>query len=245
MFETKISHNFTNESILKIDSKFNYNNLNSKISHEYKFYNHRGVLFYSKILDHDNGIIKDNFVVNCENTDRLSIKLLLINKEKYNIDLYTYNYIGIIYNDNINASLINTNENSISSNLGKIEENKGNISSNLGKIEENKGNISSNLISMSFNEDNIAINLSKIKELNQNKTYLKNLENILFYDKKTQVDFRNLFFEKIFEVNAKQNDFIEINFKMLLECKDISEKIMLILFMKFLMKIIIHCILVQ
>ena len=105
-------------------------------------------MFYSKILDHNNGIIKENFVVNCENTDRLSIKLLLTNKEKYNINLYTYNYIDIIYNDNINASLININENS--------------ISSNLGKIEENKGNISSNLISMSFNEDNIAINLSKI-----------------------------------------------------------------------------------
>ena len=133
LFETKISYNFTNEGILKINSKFNYNNLNSKISHEYKFYNQKGVLFYSKILDHDNGIIKENFVVNCENTDRLSIKLLLINKEKYNKDLYKYNYTDTIYNDNINASLININENAISSNLGKIEENKENISSNFKK----------------------------------------------------------------------------------------------------------------
>ena len=125
LFETKISHNFTNEGILKINSKFDYNNLNSKISHEYKFYIQKGVMFYNITFDHDNGIIKENFVVNCQNTDRLSIKLLLINKEKYN-------YIDIIYNDNINTSLININENAISSNLGKIEENKGNISSNLG-----------------------------------------------------------------------------------------------------------------
>ena len=197
LFETKISHNFTNEGILKINSKFNYNNLNSKISHEYKFYNQKGVLFYSKILDHDNGTIKENFVVKCQNTDRLSIKLLLINKEKYNIDLYKYNYIDIVYDDNINTSLTNINENAISSNLTKITDNENNISSNL----------------------------TKIQELNQNKTYFKNLENILFYDKKTQVDFRNLFFEKIFKVNTKQNDFIELNLKMLLEYEDMSERI--------------------
>ena len=61
-------------------------------------------------------IIEENFSVNCENADRLSIKLLLINKEKYNVDLYKYNYINIIYNDNINTSLININESNISSN---------------------------------------------------------------------------------------------------------------------------------
>ena len=76
-------------------------------------------MFYSKILNHDNGVIEENFVVNCENTDRLSIKLLLINKEKYNVDLYKHNYIDIIYNDNIDVSLININKNTISSNLEK------------------------------------------------------------------------------------------------------------------------------
>ena len=153
-------------------------------------------MFYNKILDHDNGIIKENFVVNCENTDRLSIKLLLINKEKYNVDLYIYNYIDIIYNDNINTSLININEINISSNLIKITDNESNISSNL----------------------------TKIKELNQDKTYFKNLENILFYNKKTQVDFRNLFFEKVFEVNSNKNNFIEIDFKISSEYENISER---------------------
>ena len=35
--------------------------------------------------------------------------------------------------------------------------------------------------------------------------------------KKTQIDFRGIFYEKIFAIDAKQNDFIEINLKMLLE----------------------------
>ena len=56
------------------------------------------------------------------------------------------------------------------------------------------------------------------------KSYLKNIYNILFYDSRTQVDFRNLFYEKSFQVDAKQNDFIEINFKMLIEYENINEK---------------------
>ena len=48
---------------------------------------------------------------------------------------------------------------------------------------------------------------------NISKSYLKNIYNILFYDKKTQINFRNLFYEKVFDINSKQNDFIEMNFK--------------------------------
>ena len=59
---------------------------------------------------------------------------------------------------------------------------------------------------------------------NISKSYLKNIYYIIFYDSKTQIDFRNLFYENVFAVNAKQNDFIEINLKMLLEYEDISEK---------------------
>ena len=46
--------------------------------------------------------------------------------------------------------------------------------------------------------------------------------------------------KKVFAVDAKQNEFIEINLKMLLEYEDIlMKKIMLILYMKFMMNIII------
>ena len=59
---------------------------------------------------------------------------------------------------------------------------------------------------------------------NISKSYLKNIYNILFYDKKTQIDFRNIFCEKLFDVNASVNDFIEMNFKIDLQYEDISER---------------------
>ena len=59
---------------------------------------------------------------------------------------------------------------------------------------------------------------------NKSTQYLKNIYNILFYDKKTQIDFRNIFYEKVFEVNANKNDFIEMNFKIDLQYEDISER---------------------
>ena len=72
-------------------------------------------------------------------------------------------------------------------------------------------------------ENTILSNSTKINNI-KNSIYLKNIYNILLYDSKTQIDFRNLFFEKIFEVNAKQNDFTEIYFKIDLEYEDISER---------------------
>ena len=53
---------------------------------------------------------------------------------------------------------------------------------------------------------------------NKSTQYLKNVYNILIYDSKTQIDFRkDIFYEKIFDVNANQNDFVEIFFKIQLE----------------------------
>ena len=49
--------------------------------------------------------------------------------------------------------------------------------------------------------------------------------NILLYDKKTQVDFRNdEFYEKVFDVNANENNFIEMSFKVELEYQDINDR---------------------
>ena len=94
------------------------------------------------------------------------------------------------------------------------------------KIEKNKNDISANLINIDTNENNIAYNLSEINYIKNNcsKSYLKNVYNILFYNKKTQIDFRNLFYEKVFDVNANKNDFIEMNFKIDLQYEDISER---------------------
>ena len=61
-------------------------------------------------------------------------------------------------------------------------------------------------MNININEDNIAYDLSEINYIKNNisKSYLKNIYNILFYNKKTQIDFRNLFYEKVFDVNAKK-----------------------------------------
>ena len=74
------------------------------------------------------------------------------------------------------------------------------------------------------NKNNISTNLSEINYLKNNtpKSYLKNIYNIIFYDEKTQIDFTNIFYEKVFELNAKQNNFIELNFKIDLQYDDIS-----------------------
>ena len=68
--------------------------------------------------------------------------------------------------------------------------------------------------------------MNEINYLKKNKStqYLKNVYNISFYDKKTQINFKGIFFEKIFELNANKNDFIEMDFKIDLQYEDISER---------------------
>ena len=117
----------------------------------------------------------------------------------FNLELINENFTNIIYLDKNDISL---------------------------KIEKNKNDISTNLIGINTNEDNIAYNLEEINYIKNNisKSYLKNVYNILFHNKKTQVDFRNLFYEKVFDVNANKNDFKEMNFKIDLQFEDISER---------------------
>ena len=55
------------------------------------------------------------------------------------------------------------------------------------------------------------------------KIKLKNIKNILFYDKRDQINFKGIFFNKTFELNIKKNDFIEIDLRMLLDYENINE----------------------
>ena len=82
-------------------------------------------------------------------------------------------------------------------------------------------------MNINTNEDNIAHNLSEISYIknNNSKSYLKNIYNILFFNKKTQIDFRkDIFYEKVFDINAGINDFIEMNFKIELEYQDTDDR---------------------
>ena len=200
-------------------------------------------------LNFDNNImlVKDNFYITFNNNyNKITILLYLFRVYRHGTGVFSLylineNFVNIAYLDkndislkittnegNIssNAGKITTNEGEILSNAGRITTNEGDISSNLGKITTNEGNISTNLIKMNSNEDDILYNLSEINYLKNNKStqYLKNVYNILFYESKTQVDFRNIFYEKVFDINASINDFLELAFKIELEYQDINDR---------------------
>ena len=101
------------------------------------------------------------------------------------------------------------------------------IDKNNEDIEKNKNDISTNLLKINSNEDDIAYNLSEINYLKNNKStqYLKNIYNILLYDSKTQISFKeDIFYEKVFDINANINDFIEMSFKIDLEYRRINDR---------------------
>ena len=172
-------------------------------------------------LDFDTNImlVKDKFYVTLNNNyNKIKIILDLFRVYRhgtgnFNLELINKSFVNVSYLDKNNISL-------------KIENNENNISSNLSKINNNKNNISSNLIKINSNEDDILYNLNEINYLknNSSKSYLKNVYNILFYDRKTRINFKNYFYEKVFDVNASINDFIEMSFKISLEYENISER---------------------
>ena len=84
---------------------------------------------------------------------------------------------------------------SIYNNLGDLE---NTILSNSSKIDKNKNNISTNLININDNENNMAYNLSEINYIknNMHKSYLKNIYNILFHDKKHKLILEIYFMKK-------------------------------------------------
>ena len=136
---------------------------------------------------------------------------------------------------NINLEIGDTNENYINidyldrnnDNNEKVDTNTESISTNLGKINTNKNNISTNLIKINSNEDDILHNLNEINYIknNNSKSYLKNVYNILFYNNNEQISFKDeIFYEKVLDVDAAINDFIEMSFKIELEYRNINDR---------------------
>ena len=201
-------------------------------------------------LDFDKNImlVKDNFYVTFKNNyNKITILLYLFRVYRhgsgnFNLELINNSFVNITYLDkndislkidtnknniSFNLSEISNNKNDIASNLSKINNNSSDISSNLSKINNNSSDILTNLIKINSNEDDILSNLNEINYLKNNKStqYLKNVYNILIYDSKIQIDFReDIFYEKIFDVNASINDFIEISFKIQLEYRNTDDR---------------------
>ena len=231
LFEKEIEFDFTKNSLLFVKNNmyYKYDNLSEdyhRLQHEYNIYDGDN-LIHKYLFNKDTYYDKDPILHT--NEDFCICFKKNYNKIKINLQLHRHNRHGT---GNINLEIDDDNESYINidyldrNNNERINTNKNNISSNSGKIDTNKNDISTNLIKINSNEDDILYNSNEINYLknNNSKSYLKNIYNILFYDNKTQISFRNLFFEKIFDIDSKQNDFLEMKFKIDLQYEDISKR---------------------
>ena len=215
---SKISNNENNISTNLSKISNNENNISSNLSKISDNENNISTNL-SKISNNENNI-SSNLSKISDNENNISTNLSKISDNENNISTNLSKISDNSSDISSNLSKIEDNENNISSNLSKISDNSSDISTNSGQISTNKNNISTNLIKINSNEDDILFNLNEINYLKNNKStqYLKNVYNILIYDKETKIDLKkNIFYEKIFDVDASKNDFIEINFKIKLE----------------------------
>ena len=230
IFSYNLEDYFKSNSILEVNCKIlynytTYNNIgtlihvfklydkNNELIHEYKnlksnsgdnlsaFLNQND-LFYVKLND-NYSIIKIELILSILDNITKSVSCKLLNTFKSNF-LYIKHY------KKINTLSVNNN----------LTDSENDISSNLGKIK-------TNLININTNEDNIAYNLNEINYLKNNKStqYLKNVYNILFYNSNEQISFKDeIFYEKVLDVDAAINDFIEMSFKIELEYRNINDR---------------------
>ena len=192
--------NKTNTSDLDFDKNIMLVKDNFYVTFNNNYNKIKILLYLFRVYRHGSGnfnveLINESFV-NITYLDKNDISLKIGDNEN-NIPSNLSKIEDNENNISSNLSKIGDNENNISSNLSKINNNSSDISTNLGKINTNKNDISTNLIKINSNEDDILYNLNEINNIknNSSKSYLKNVYNILFYDKKTQVSFRNYFFE--------------------------------------------------
>ena len=234
IFEKEIEYNFTKNSLLFVKNNmyYKYDNLSNdyhRLQHEYNIYDGDN-LIHKYLFNKDTYYDKSIDPILHTNEDFCICFKKNYEKIKINLQLHRHNRHGV---GNVNLEIDDTNENYINidyldrnnDNNEKVDTNTESISTNLSKIDTNKNNISTNLIKINSNEDDILYNLSEINYLKNNKSYLKNVYNILFYDSKKQISFKDeIFYEKIFDINADINDFIEMKFKIDLQYDDISER---------------------
>ena len=222
IFEKEIEYNFTKNSLLFVKNNmyYKYDDLSNdyhRLQHEYNIYDGDN-LIHKYLFNKDTYYDKDPILHTNEdfcicfkkNYKKIKINLQLHRHNRHGagninleIDDDNENYINIDYLDRNNDEKVDTNTESISTNLGKINTNVADISSNLAKINTNTGSVSTNSRQISTNTSSIASNLSKINDITNN-IILKNVYNILFYDEKKEIPIKKLFFTRTFEINIKK-----------------------------------------
>ena len=107
--------NLTTDGIIKIDGNYNYSyDKTNNFSHVYKFYNN-SKKFKEVRLNHNiiSNFVNDKFNIQGINFTKISILKYLVNNDKDNksIELFDYNTVQVIYNDNIDTLKSDTNKN--------------------------------------------------------------------------------------------------------------------------------------
>ena len=238
IFEKEIEFEFTKNSLLFIKNNmyYKYDNLSNdyhRLQHEYNIYDDENNLIHKYLFNKDTYYNESLDPILHTNEDFCICFKKNYNKIKINLQLHRHNRHGA---GNINLEIDDDNESYINidyldrnndGNNEQVDTNARDISSNLGKINTNVTDISSNLIKINSNEDDILHNLIEINYIknNNSKSYLKNIYNILFYDNNEQISFKDeIFYEKIFNVDAAINDFIEMSFKIELEYRNVNDR---------------------
>ena len=215
MFEKEIEFDFTKNSLLFVKNHmyYKYENLSNdyhRLQHEYNIYDDENNLIHKYLFNKDT--YYDESPILHTNEDFCICFKKNYNKIKINLQLHRHNRHGT---GNINLEI----DDDSYINIDYVDRN------NKERINKNKNNISTNLIKINSNEDDILTNLNEINYLKNNKSYLKNVYNILFYNNNEQISFKDeIFYEKIFELNANKNDFIEMSFKIELEYRNINDR---------------------
>ena len=221
LFEKEIEFEFTKNSLLFVKNNmyYKYDNLSNdyhRLQHEYNIYDDENNLIHKYLFNKDTYYDESLDPILHTNEDFCICFKKNYDKIKINLQLHRHNRHGA---GNINLEIDDDNESYI--NIDYVDRN------NEGRIDMNKKDISTNLIKINSNEDDILTNLNEINYLKNNKStqYLKNVYNILFYNNNEQISFKDeIFYEKIFELNANKNDFIEMSFKIELEYRNINNQ---------------------
>ena len=237
MFEKEIEFEFTKNSLLFVKNNmyYKYDDLSNdyhRLQHEYNIYDGDN-LIHKYLFNKDTYYDESIDPILHTNEDFCICFKKNYNKIKINLQLHRHNRHGA---GNINLEIDDDNESYINidyldrnneGNNEQVDTNARDISTNLSKINTNVTDISSNLIKINSNEDYILHNLNEINYIknNNSKSYLKNVYNILFYNNNEQISFKDeIFYEKIFNVDAAINDFIEMSFKIELEYRNINDR---------------------
>ena len=221
MFEKEIEFEFTKNSLLFVKNNmyYKYDDLSNdyhRLQHEYNIYDDENNLIHKYLFNKDTYYDESLDPILHTNEDFCICFKKNYNKIKINLQLHRHNRHG---SGNINLEIDDDNENYI--NIDYLDRN------NDERINTNKNNISTNLIKINSNEDDILSNSSEIDYIKNNisKSYLKNIYNILFYNNNEQISFKDeIFYEKIFELYANKNDFLEMSFKIELEYRNINDR---------------------